>query len=151
MLPNRLFIVARSILVGWGTLFALTDLVERPLLIWTIPLLGSHWVATAKLSLDCLALAATGWLIGRLHRPAPLLGVLAFAATLAFCNLDPLLDTNVLWLIRLAADAVRDTHYLGSFATTTAQYLFLFGSLIVGALLSRPSSGPLSLFRENLR
>jgi len=148
---HRLSIAARAILVGWAALLALTYLVERPLVIWTAPLLGSHWVATAKLSLDCMALAGTGWLIGRLHRSAPLLGVLAFAATLAVFNLDPLLNTNVLWLIRLAADALRDTHDLGSFATTAAQHLCLFGSLVAGALLARPSPGPLSIFDEDTR
>jgi hypothetical protein len=151
MLRRRLLIAARSILVGWATLLPLTYVVERPLLIWTARLVGAHWVATAKLSLDCLALAATGWVIGRLHRSAPLLGVLAFAATLCFRNLDPLLAIDVPWLLRLAVDAFRDTRYLDSLFTTAAQHLFLFGSLIVGALLSRPAPTPLSLFGETSR
>jgi hypothetical protein len=80
-----------------------------------------------------------------MHRSAPLLGVLAFATTLAFFNFDPLLNTNLEWLIRLAVDAVRDTHDLSGFASTAAQYLALFGSLIAGARLSYPSPTPLSL------
>ena len=151
MLRGRLLIAARSILVGWAALFLLTYVIERPLLIWTAPWVGAHWVATAKLALDCLVLAATGWVIGRLHRSAPVLGVLAFVATLGFCNFDPLLEIDVPRLIRLAAGALRDTRYWSPFATTSVQYLFLFGSLIVGALLSRPSPTPLSLFGRNLR
>lgn len=151
MLRQRLLIALRSILVGWAALFALTYVIERPLLVWTAPLVGAHWVATAKLSLDCLTLAATGWVIGRLDRRAPLLGVLAFAATLGFCNFDPLLNINLPLLIRLAADVLRDTRFWNPFATVAVQYLFLFGSLIVGALLGRPSPKPLSLFGKNLR
>lgn len=149
--PHRLLIAVRAILVGWAVLFALTYLVERPVVIWTAPLLGSHWVATAKLSLDCLTLAATGWIIGRLHRSAPVVSVLAFALTLAFFNFDPLLNTNIVWLIRLAAYTLRDPHVLSSFATTAAQYAFLYGSLMAGGLLSRPSPTPLSLFDEKFR
>ena len=66
MLRGRLLVAVRSILVGWAAMLALTYLVERPLILWTAPLVGDHWVATAKLSLDCLTLAATGWLVGRL-------------------------------------------------------------------------------------
>lgn len=132
-------------------LFALTYLLERPLLVWTAPLVGSHWVATVKLALDCLVLVATGWAIGRLDRSAPLPGVLAFAATLAFFDLDPLLDLNVIPLARLAADVVRDTRYLGVLATVAVPYLLQFGSLIAGAFLSSPSRAPLSLFGGSAR
>jgi hypothetical protein len=151
-MPRRLLLIAiRPILVGWAMLFALTYLVERPLVIWTARLVGAYWLATAKVSLDCLALAATGWVIGRLHRSTPLLSVLAFASTLALYNFDPLLDLNLRWLIRLAAEALRDPRYVGPFATTLVQYLLLFASLMVGALLSRPAPAPLSVFDENLR
>jgi hypothetical protein len=151
VLRRRLFIVPASVLLGWAALFALTYLVERPLLIRTAPLAGSHWVATVKLALDCLVLAATGWIIGRLDRSAPLPGVLTFAATLAFFSVDPLLDLNVIPLIRLAADAVRDSRLLGVFATTAVPYLFQFGSLIVGTLLSRPAPAPFSLLGRNMK
>ncbi|HEV2425401.1 MAG TPA: hypothetical protein VGZ29_11295 [Terriglobia bacterium] len=149
MLRHRLLIAALAIPVGWVALFALTYLLERPLLIWTAPLAGSHWVATVKLALDCLVLAATGWIVGRLDRSAPLPGALAFAATLAFCNLNPLLNLNVLPLIRLAAAAIRDPRFLGVWVTTAVPYFFQFGSLIAGALLSRPSPLPLSILGRN--
>jgi hypothetical protein len=151
MLRRRLRIAAQSILVGWAALFLLTYILERPLILWTAPLVGAHWLATAKLALDCLALAATGWIIGRLHRSAPLLGVLAFAATLGFFNLDPLLSIDIPLLLRLAVDALRDTSYLSGLATMADQDLFLLGSLIVGGLLSRPPPIPLSLFGKGPR
>ena len=150
-MPRRwLLIVLRSILAGWAGLLALTYIVERPLILWTAPLVGDHWVATAKLSLDCLTLAATGWLVGRLSRSAPLVSTLAFAATLALCaNLSSSFGINFVLLIRLASEAFRDSRYLSTLATLTAQHLFLVGSLMVGAWLSRPSPRPLSLFRED--
>jgi hypothetical protein len=151
MLLHRLLIAVRSILVGWAALLALTYVIERPLLLWAAPVVGDHWVATTKLSLDCLALAATGWTVGRLSRSAPLFGGLAFAVTLAVSNLGPSLGIELRWLIQLAEDALRDSHYLGPLATTAAQSLVLFGSLIVGALLGRPSPKPLSLFRQDLQ
>jgi hypothetical protein len=150
MLSHRLLIAVRSILVGWAAVFVLTYAAERPLLLWTAALVGAHWVATAKLSLDCFVLAATGWIIGRLHRSAPVFGATAFAAALALYNFDPLLEINVAGLIRLAADALRQPGYWGPLATIGLHDAFLFGSLMAGALLSRPPAGPLSLFHENV-
>ena len=122
MVRYRLWIVARSIAVGWAVLIVLTYLAERPLLRLTAPVVGAQWVATASLSLDCLKLAATGWIIGRLHRTAPLPGVLAFAATLGLFNLEAWLPLDVPWLIRLALDAVHDTRLWGPLATTAVQH-----------------------------
>jgi len=149
MLRRPVFIVLGSVLTGWAVLFALSYVVERPILIWTAPLIGARWIATAKLSLDGFVLAGTGWVIGRLHRPAPLLGALAFAVTLGFHNFDPLLDLDVRWLIRLAGH-VYQPGYLSPFLTAAVRHLLLFGSLLIGTLLSRPSPVPLSIFRENL-
>jgi len=148
MLRRPFFVAVLSVVTGWAVLFALTYLVERPILIWTAPLVGAHWIATAKLSLDCFMLAGTGWVMGRLHRPAPLLGTLAFAVTLAFHNFDPLLDLDVRWLIWLAVHAYQPG-YFSPFLTAAVRHLLLFGSLLIGALLSRPSPVPLSIFREN--
>ena len=58
---------------------------------------------------------------------------------------------NFLLLIQLAGESLRDSRYLSPLATLTGQHLFLFGSLMVGAWLSRPSPRPLSLFREDVR
>ena len=138
----------RSVAVGWVLLVALTYLAERPLLFLTAPAVGPHWLATARLTLDCLKLAATGWAIGRLHRAAPLPGVLAFAATLSLFSFESWLPLDVQGLIRLALDAVQDPRYWESLGTMAAQHVLLFGSLIAGGLLSRPPQSPLSLFGE---
>ena len=152
MLRGWLLVVVRSLLVGWAALLALIYIVERPLILWAAPLVGDHWVATAKLSLDCLTLAAIGWLVGRLSRSAPLFGALAFAATLALCaNLISSLGINFVLIIQLAREALHDSRYLSPLATLAAQHAFLFGSLMVGAWLSRPSPRPLSLFRGHLQ
>ena len=151
-MPRRRFLILiRSILVGWVMFVPLTYLVARPILLWMAPWLGAAWLPTAQLSLDCLALAAAGFGIGRLHRSAPVSGALAFAATLCFFNLDPFLPINVPWLIRLAADAFHDTRYWGALEATALQHLFLFGSLILGALVSRRSAQPLSIFGGSRR
>ena len=53
---HRLLIAARSILLGWAALFAVTYLAERPLLRWTAPVLGASWLPTAQLAFECVAL-----------------------------------------------------------------------------------------------
>jgi hypothetical protein len=146
MARHWLWMVARSIAAGWATLITLTYLAEHPLLRLTAPLVGPHWLATASLTLDCLKLLATGWAIGRLHRAAPLICVVAFAATLALFNLDPWLPLDLQQLIRLAMDAAHDTRYWGPLAAMAAQHILLFGSLFAGALLGRAPQTPLSLF-----
>src|ERR1700733_10606495 len=137
MMRHRLLLCGRSILLGWVALLIMAYLVERPLLIWTAPWLGADWFPTERLGLNCLALAAIGWMIGHWHRAAPLVCLLAFAATLTFRDFGPELAINVPWLIQLAGDALRDSAYLGSFGATLAAHILLFGSLIAGGLLSR--------------
>jgi hypothetical protein len=148
---HRLLIWARPILAGWATLIPLAYITERLLLPWTARMLGTGWLPTARISLECLALAATGSAIGRWHRSAPVRSALIFAATLCLRDLEPWLAINVPWLMRLAADAFRDSRYLGSLADTAAQHFLLFGSLMVGALLGRPSGKPASLFDTSAR
>jgi hypothetical protein len=147
----RLRIVVQSILVGWATLVPITYLLERFLLPSAAHLLGATWFPTARLTLDCLSLATTGWVIGRVHRFHPVLGVLVFSATLTFRDFDPLLAFNVPWLIKLAADALHDSLYFDSLAATAAQHILLFGSLIAGAVMSRPLRTPLSIFGGKTR
>jgi len=146
MVWRWLWIVVRSIGVGWAALIALSYLAERPLLLLTAPIVGPHWVATASLSLDCLMLAASGWAVGWLHRTRPLPGVLAFAATLGVFNHEAWLPLDVPELMRLALYAVNDSRYWGSLETMASEHVLLFGSLIAGGLLSRLPQTPLSLF-----
>jgi hypothetical protein len=129
---HRLLIAARSIMFGWATLFAVTYLVERPLIVWTAPLLGASWLPTEQLALACAGLVGTGWIIGRWNR----FDVLIFAVTLAVWSFG-LVPINLSWLFRLLMDSFESSRYLESFFTSLAIHVFLFGSLIIGANLSR--------------
>jgi len=148
MIRGRLLIALRSIVIGWTTLLLIAFLLKQPLLFWTAPILGVKWVATAGLALDCTALAATGWVVGRLNRASPILGVLVFAATLTFRDFTHVLAINIPWLLRLAADALRDSGYLSSLITTAVSHALLFGSLLAGGLLSRPPAKPVSIMAD---
>ena len=154
---------------GWATLIAISYLIERPLLAMTAPELGSHWVATEKLSLDCFALAAAGWVTGRLTarltgrltvrmtarltgqpgRPALLPSILTFAATVVISSclgFDVWLGIDIPALAQVTAGALHDPRYFEGLETILIRHVFLFGSLIVGGLLSRPPRAHLSLF-----
>src|SRR5262252_1359703 len=127
-------VVARAILAGWLVMAGLAFAVERPVLWVAGRWLGVQWFATERVALDCLVLAAAGWLVGRLSRASPLLSVITFAVTLCFWNLDPLLTVNVPWLIRLGVDALHDRSYLASFANTAGLHILLLGGLTAGAI-----------------
>jgi hypothetical protein len=146
MTRQRLFIGLRSIPIGWATLGLLVFLLEHPLLSWIGPVAGAQWIATAGLGLDCAAMAGTGWVVGRLARPSPMLGVLVFAGTLSICDLSFLIAINVPWLLRLLIHAVSgDSGYLDSLVTTAMTQVLLFGSLVGGGLLSRARAKPVSI------
>jgi hypothetical protein len=129
---HRLFSAARAVLLGWAALFAITYLVERPLLSWTAHLLGASWLPTAQLALACCGLAAVGWMVGRWYRA----DALVFAVSLAVWNFG-LLPIDIPWLFRLFADTFGDARYLESLITTAVTHALLFGSLLVGASLNR--------------
>jgi hypothetical protein len=143
---ERLWALARSILIGWATLLAISYLLLRPLLIWTAPLVGASWFPTVQLSLQCCAFAGTGWVGGRLNRSGAEVGVLVFAATLAPWDFSPVLAINVPGLIRLTVNAFRDPRYLDSLIATAGAHILLFGSLMVGGTPRRSSGAkPLSI------
>jgi hypothetical protein len=142
---HRLLITARSILLGWAALLAVTYLFERPLLLWTAPLFGAPWLPTVQLALECAALAATGWMIGRWNQLDAVPAVLVFAVMLAVWNFGLVPTINVSWLFRLVMDSFGDARYLESLITAAVTQALLFGSLIVGARLSRPAQPPMSL------
>lgn len=129
---HRLLIAARSVLLGWAALFAITYFVERPLIAWAAQLLGPSWLPTAQLALACSGLAATGWMVGRWNRA----DALVFAVTLAVWNFG-LLPIDIPWLFRLFVDTFGDARYLESLITTAVTHALLFGSLLVGASLNR--------------
>ena len=143
---ERFSILARSILIGWAMLLAISYLLLRPLLIWTAPRLGPSWFPTTQLSLECAVLAGTGWLVGHLNRSGAVVGVVVFAATLTPWDFGQVLGINVPSLVRLTADAFRDPRYFDSLIATAGAHALLFGSLIVGGLWRRLSrTEPLSI------
>ena len=145
-------VVARSILVGWATLIAVAFVAERLVRTWVSHFIGMPWVPTAQIALECVVLAIVGWVVGRLSKGASTYSVLAFTVTLAFWDLDPLLEFNFPWVIQLGADAFRDPLYIDSLIATATQHVLLLGCLVTGAVLSQPRRMPESLFgrdREN--
>jgi hypothetical protein len=133
MSRNGVLIAVRSCVLGWASLFGIMFLIERPLFRWTAPVLGASWISTVQLTLECLGLAAVGWLIGRWGNP----GVLAFAVTLALPNFGHVPAIDFPWLFHLLLDCFQNTRYLGSFFTSLATHIFLFASLFIGSHLSR--------------
>jgi hypothetical protein len=129
---HRLLISTRSILLGWAALVGTTYLVERPLLLLSADVLGASWLPTEQLALACAGLAGAGWIVGSGNR----FDVLIFAVTLAVWNFG-LVPINLAWLFRLLMDAFESSRYLGSFFNSLAIHVFLFGSLILGANVSR--------------
>jgi hypothetical protein len=134
----RLLTVLRGVLLGWATLFCLMFALERPLLNLIAAQLGPGWLPIANQPLDCLALAAAGWVAGRSNRGEPLLTVLLFAGTLTPWDFGEALSINVPWLVRLTANAFGESRYFESLASAAGNHALLFGSLITGGLLSRP-------------
>ena len=78
-----------------------------------------------------------------------MLGVLVFAATLTVWDLSPIIAINVPWLLRLAIHALSgDSAYLSSLVSTSTSHALLFGCLLAGGMLSRPSSKPVSIVAD---
>jgi hypothetical protein len=124
--------VIRSLIAGWGVLYALTVLIVHPLVRLAARVLGPAWTPTVRLALACVALCAVGWLIGHWGRA----GVWIFAATLAIRNFGLAPGLDILWLFRLFFDCFQSTRYLSSFFTTLVTHVFLLGSLFYGAHLA---------------
>jgi hypothetical protein len=129
---HKLFISSRSILLAWAALFAIVYLAGRPLLSLTAHILDASWVPTAQLIIQCVALAAAGWIAGRGNR----FDVLIFLAMLAAWSFG-LIPINLPWLFRLLFDSFENSRYLESFFTSLATHAFLIGSLFIGSHLSR--------------
>lgn len=135
---QRLPRLALAVLLGWAALFSTAFWLVRPLLTWAAPAIGPSWLPTASLTFECAALAVAGWVAGRLHRANTAITALVFAATLSTWDFSESLGIDVPWLVRLTADALRDSRYLESWVASAATHVILFGSLIAGAQLSRP-------------
>ena len=144
-LLSRLGMVGRAITLGWITLLAAVYLLEHPFLIWISGSLGGSWFPTVRLMLDCLVLAGSGWVVGRLASAKPILAVAVFAVTLSLRDFGDLVELRVPWLFQLTADALHDPRYWESLLSTAVIQAFLFGCLFAGGLLSRRPLAPLSI------
>ncbi len=142
---KRPLLAVRSILLGWATLLAATYLVERPLLRLSASVMGGSWVPTAELILECAGLVAAGWVIGRWNRSDAFVSGLVFAVMLAVWDFGLVPAINLPFLFRLIVDLFGSGRYLESFVTSLVTHALLFGSLFVGARLSRPAEAPVSL------
>jgi hypothetical protein len=132
-------------LAGWSILLA-TDLV----LLWgALPLfamvIGPELLPSLKVVLDMGALAACGWVAGRVGRPRVMAAATLTAFGLALFDLVPYIPLNVPWLLRLAVNAAADSRYLSSLLTALTLHVLMFGSLFAGAHLSRPREAPIGL------
>jgi hypothetical protein len=145
LLESALLISARSILLGWFALFAITYLMKRPLLLFTARVLGASWIPTSELALECVALVAAGWILGRWNRSHAVTAELIFGAMLAVWNFGFTPSINLPWLFDLIVDTFENSRYLESLITTATTHALLFGSLFAGVQLSRPKQQPLSL------
>ena len=56
--------------------------------------LGASWFPAVRLTLECAALAGTGWVIGRLNRSGPVVAALIFAATLEPWDFGEMLESG---------------------------------------------------------
>ena len=137
----------RSILLGWATLLGIAYGVEGPLLRWTLPLIGATWIATAHLALDCLTLAAAGFVAGRFNRSRAVLSGIVFAVTLCFWTFPATVALNIPWLLRLVWNSFHDSRFFDALLTSAETHALLFGCLIAGAMLSRPREKPVSIVK----
>lgn len=132
-------------LAGWSTL-AVTEgiLLFGALRVFAL-FMGPELLPSLKVVFDMGALAACGWVAGRIGRPRIVAAAALTAAGLACFDLTPYLVLNVPWLVRLAINAIRDSRYLTSLLSTVTIHALMFGSLVAGAYLSRPREAPLEL------
>ena len=119
----------RAILTGWVVLFFLSYAVERPLLAVGYRFIGGSWWATFSVILDCLALAASGWAVARLHRPWQTAMLAVFTVSLALFDVGSYtgqtMALNLPWLVKLAWNVAGDSRYL----------IGLLSSLVTNGLL----------------
>jgi hypothetical protein len=139
---GRLLVAA---LAGWAALAASELVLLFGVLRVFALVLGPELLPSLKVVLDMGALAACGWVAGRVGRPRVAAAAVLAAAGLACFDLTPYLLLNVPWLLRLTLNAVRDSRYLSSLLTTLMMHALMFGSLVAGAYLSRPREAPIGL------
>lgn len=95
--------------------------------------------------IDMGALAACGWMAGRVGRPRVWPTAILAAAGLSLYDFTPYLPLNVPWVFRLAKNTFSDSRYVSGLSATLTIHALMLGSLFAGAQLSRPRRAPMEL------
>ena len=132
---TRLFVAA---LAGWAVLVVAELLLLFGAVRLFAMLMGPDLLPSLKVVLDMGALAACGWIAGRVGRPRVMAAAALTATGLAVFDVTPYLPLNVSWVLRLTGNAVRESRYVPSLLATLTVHALMFGSLFAGAHLSRP-------------
>jgi hypothetical protein len=135
---NVLGKLAVAALAGWAVLAAAEFVLLFGVFRVFAMVMGPELLPSLKVVLDMGALAACGWVAGRVGRPRVVAAACLCAAGIAAFDLSPYLPLNVSWLLRLTINAIRDSRYLTSLLTLLGIHVLLFGSLFAGARLSCP-------------
>jgi hypothetical protein len=132
-------------IAGWAVLV----ITEMVLLFGAIRVfalvMGPDLLPSFKVVLDMGALAACGWVAGRVGRPRVWATALLAATGLAVYDFTPYLPLDFPWVLRLAQNALGDSRYVPSLFSTLTIHALMFGSLFAGAQLSRPRRAPMNL------
>lgn len=140
----------RAILIGWAALLFLSYAVERPILVLGYRWIGGAWWATISVLLDCAALALSGWLVARLHRPwqIAMLGVymLSLAPFDVGAYTGQTLALNVPWLLKLAWNVAGDSRYLTGLLASLVSNALLLGCLWSGGKAAGPPAARVTFF-----
>jgi len=141
-LASHKLLAMRAILIGWVVLFTLSYAVERPLLALGYKWVGGSWWATVSVLMDCAALAASGWVVARLHRPWQTAMLLVFVLSLVPFDVGSYtgqtMALNFPWLLKLALNLVGDSRYLLVFVSTLATNGLLLTCLWTGGRAAGP-------------
>lgn len=130
---------------GWAALAAIEAVLLYGVLRLAATVMGPDLLPSLKVVLDMGALAACGWVAGRVGRPRVMAAAAVTAAGLAAMDLTPYLPLNVPFNLSLIGYAAEEPRYLESLLTMTATHALLFGSLFLGARFSRPREASVSL------
>ena len=140
----------RAILIGWVALLFLSYAVERPILALGYRWVGGSWWATVSVLLDCAALALSGWLVARLHRPWQVAMLAVFMASLVPFDVGAYtgqtMALNVPWLVKLAWYVVGDSRYLTGFFASLVTNALLLGCLWSGGKAAGPPASRVTIF-----
>jgi hypothetical protein len=132
-------------LAGWTALVASEAILLFGVLRLFAVVMGPELLPSLKVVFDMAALAACGWIAGRVGRPRVVAAAAFTAFGLAVFDLSPYVPLNVPWLLRVTRNAFGESRYVSSLLAALTMHALVFGSLFAGARLSRPREVPLAL------